>query len=59
MPESFIPRYRSVTINLTRDQYTRLRRQAVERTTSVSQLLRELLLESLQTEREKRHDHAR
>jgi hypothetical protein len=56
VPES--SRYQPVTINLTRDQYTRLQRQAVERTTSVSQLLRELLAR-LDIEREKRHDHAR
>ena len=59
MPKPFTPRYRSVTINLTRDQYTHLQRQAAEQTTSLSQLLRQRLLESPQTEREERHDDAR
>jgi hypothetical protein len=59
VPESSTPRYQSVTVNLTRDQYARLRRQALERATSVSQLLRALLLERLQIEHEERHDHAR
>jgi hypothetical protein len=57
--DSSTPRYRSVTINLTREQYTQLQQQAAERTTSVSHLLRELLLGRLQTERKKRQDHAR
>jgi hypothetical protein len=58
MPDLSTPRYRSVTINLTRDQYTQLQHQAVARTTSVSHLVRALLLEHLQAEREERHDHA-
>ena len=59
MPESSTPRYRSVTINLTPAQYTHLQQQAVERLTSVSQLLRALLAESQQTEHEEQHHHAR
>jgi len=55
MPELSTPRYRPVTINLTPDLYTRLQQQAIARTTSVSQLLRELVLENLQREREERH----
>jgi hypothetical protein len=59
VPDLSSPRYRSVTINLTPDQYAHLQQQAAERTTSVSQLLRQLLLKSLQTKRKERHDHAR
>jgi hypothetical protein len=51
------PCLQSVTVNLTPNLYSYLRRQAAAKTTSVSQLLRELLLQ-LQTEQEKRHDHA-
>jgi hypothetical protein len=59
VPELPSPRYRSITINLTRDQYARLQQQAAERTTSVSQLLRVLVLDSLQNQYKERHDRGR
>ena len=59
MPKSPTPRLQSVTINLTPNLYSFLRRQAAEKTTSVSQFLRALLLERLQSEQEGRHNHAR
>lgn len=59
MAKSSTTRLQSVTVNLTPNLYSLLRRQAAQKTTSVSQLLRELLLQRLQTEGEERHDHAR
>lgn len=59
MPKSPRPRFRSVTVSLTPDLHTHLQRQAIEHATTVSQRLRQLLLENLQTKREERQDHAR
>jgi hypothetical protein len=59
VPKSSRPRLQSVTVNLTPDLYRLLRRQAAAQLTSVSSLLRQLLLQNLQTGRDARHEDAK
>jgi hypothetical protein len=47
MPRRRPSRYRDITVGLTKAQYEYLREEAVARTTSIGQLIRELLQEQL------------
>jgi hypothetical protein len=59
VPHPSTSRFRSLTINVTPDLYAYLRQLAAKETTSVSHLLRQLVAQSRQTQRQERNDHAR